>query len=385
MTTFADSDQLYRVIGAMFDRVSADPEIASALLESGMVLRLNYRDPEATATIDLRQDPISYSFGPSDLDADVEMRMKAETSHRFWLGRLNVAQAIATRKIVSRGSVPKALKLLPAIKPAFPIYKEVLIELGYAELAEADTEKTRATPFKRLQRGIQTVTDRIKRRGGDRRPLTAKSCERVGLPPVVPSDRAGIKTPEFRASAPPADDADLKREMLARMLLIRAFEDSIAVEFEAGNLFTEVIHVSTGQEAVAAGACFALRHDDGMTTTHRGHGHMLAKGADLEGMMAEIFGKETGLCGGKGGSMHVTDASVAALGANGIVGASILIAAGAALSARQTKTDRVAVAFCGDGATNQGMFHEGLNLAAVWDLPLSCCHGEQPLRRVHTT
>jgi 2-oxoisovalerate dehydrogenase E1 component len=167
----------------------------------------------------------------------------------------------------------------------------------------------------------------------------------------------------------PTEPAALALEMLRRMCLIRAFEEQLSAAWARGEVPTEAIHLSIGQEATAVGVCFALRDDDYVATTHRGHGHMLAKGADLDGMMAEMLGRATGLCGGKGGSMHVTDASVGAIGANGIVGASPLIAAGAAHASRLAGHDRVAVAFLGDGATNQGMFHEALNFAAVLDLP----------------
>lgn len=153
------------------------------------------------------------------------------------------------------------------------------------------------------------------------------------------------------------------------MYLIRCFEETLSAEFAAGNVPAEALHLSTGQEATAVGACFALRPDDYMTTTHRGHGHMLAKGADLNGMMAEILAKSTGLCKGKGGCMHVTQASIGALGANGIVGASGAVAIGAALSSKQRGSGQVALTFLGDGATAQGMFHEAVNFAAVFDLP----------------
>ncbi len=158
--------------------------------------------------------------------------------------------------------------------------------------------------------------------------------------------------------------------MLRRMLAIRAFEIKLSELYADGRVPTEAIHLSIGQEATAVGACFALRPDDYMATTHRGHGHMLAKGAPADRMMAEIMGRETGLCGGKGGSMHVTDATVGAIGANGIVGASPLLATGAAHSVKRRGGDQVAVAFFGDGATNQGMFHEAVNFAAVFDLPV---------------
>jgi TPP-dependent pyruvate/acetoin dehydrogenase alpha subunit len=121
---------------------------------------------------------------------------------------------------------------------------------------------------------------------------------------------------------------------------------------------------------VAAGVCAALQRDDYLTTTHRGHGHVLAKGADLDGMMAELFGRADGLCRGKGGSMHVADPAVGILGANAIVGAGIPLAVGAGLSSKLLEQGRVAVAFFGEGAVNQGAFHEAANLAAIWNLPV---------------
>jgi TPP-dependent pyruvate/acetoin dehydrogenase alpha subunit len=130
------------------------------------------------------------------------------------------------------------------------------------------------------------------------------------------------------------------------------------------------VHVSIRQEAVAAGACSALRTDDYITTTHRGHGHCLAKGADPERMLAELFGRATGLCGGKGGSMHIADPSLGILGANGIVGAGIPLATGAGLAASVRGDGRVAVAFFGEGAVHAGAFHEGLTLAVAWTLPV---------------
>ena len=121
----------------------------------------------------------------------------------------------------------------------------------------------------------------------------------------------------------PVDEPVLRVEMLRRMMLIRAFEESLAREWAAGRIPTSAIHLSIGQEAVAVGVCFALEARDTIAHTHRGHGHMLAKGAPADRMMAEIYGRADGLCGGKGGSMHVTDAGIGAIGANGIVGASL--------------------------------------------------------------
>jgi TPP-dependent pyruvate/acetoin dehydrogenase alpha subunit len=153
------------------------------------------------------------------------------------------------------------------------------------------------------------------------------------------------------------------------MALIRAFETRVAELYRDGEI-PGFVHTSLGQEAVAAGVCGALERDDYLTTTHRGHGHVLAKGADLDRMMAELFGKATGLCGGKGGSMHVADPGVGILGANAIVGAGIPLAVGAALSSKHLRQGRVAVSFFGEGAVNQGAFHEAVNLAAIWDLPV---------------
>ena len=158
-------------------------------------------------------------------------------------------------------------------------------------------------------------------------------------------------------------------ELYATMALIRALETRVAELYRDGEI-PGFVHTSLGQEAIAAGVCGALEASDYMTTTHRGHGHVLAKGADLDGMVAELLGRPEGLCGGKGGSMHVADPSVGILGANAIVGAGIPLATGAALSSKLLEQGLVAVAFFGEGAVNQGGFHEAVNIAAIWDLPV---------------
>jgi TPP-dependent pyruvate/acetoin dehydrogenase alpha subunit len=158
-------------------------------------------------------------------------------------------------------------------------------------------------------------------------------------------------------------------DLHATMALIRAFETEVARLYRDG-VIPGFVHTSLGQEAVATGVCAALAPGDHLTTTHRGHGHVLAKGADPDGMMAELFGRASGLCGGKGGSMHVADPSVGILGANAIVGAGIPIATGAGLSSKILRTGAVAVSFFGEGAVNQGAFHEAVNLAAIWSLPV---------------
>ncbi|MGI6558293.1 MAG: thiamine pyrophosphate-dependent dehydrogenase E1 component subunit alpha [Limnochordia bacterium] len=157
--------------------------------------------------------------------------------------------------------------------------------------------------------------------------------------------------------------------MLRKMLAIRYFEQSILRLFEQDQV-RGATHVYLGEEAVAVGVCTALRPDDYVSSTHRGHGHCIAKGGDLNKMMAELLGKATGYCKGKGGSMHIADLDLGILGANGIVGSGIPIAVGAALGSTIKGEDRVAAAFFGDGASNTGAFHEGINLAAVWKLPV---------------
>jgi pyruvate dehydrogenase E1 component alpha subunit len=153
------------------------------------------------------------------------------------------------------------------------------------------------------------------------------------------------------------------------MLRIRLFEERVQ-ELFVGRKLPGFVHVYTGEEAVAAGVCAALSPDDYITSTHRGHGHAIAKGVGLDRLMAELYGKETGVCRGRGGSMHVADFSLGMLGANGIVAAGCGIAAGAALSAAYRRTGQVAVSFFGDGGVNKGSFHEALNFAAVHRLPV---------------
>jgi acetoin:2,6-dichlorophenolindophenol oxidoreductase subunit alpha len=138
----------------------------------------------------------------------------------------------------------------------------------------------------------------------------------------------------------------------------------------ARGLLYGTMHLSIGQEASATGACLALRDDDVITSTHRGHGHCIAKGADLGRMMAELLARDTGYCRGRGGSMHIADVSKGNLGANGIVAGGIPIAVGAALALKLQGSDKVALSFFGDGATSEGAFHESVNLAAIWDLPV---------------
>jgi len=158
-------------------------------------------------------------------------------------------------------------------------------------------------------------------------------------------------------------------DMLRMMLRIRHFEERTAKEFAAGGV-PGWVHLYIGQEAIAVGTCANLRVDDYITSNHRGHGHVIAKGGKVELMMAELYGRRTGYCKGKGGSMHIADIGIGVLGANAIVGAGIPIATGAALSAKMRGTDQVAVCFFSDGASNTARFHEGINLGSIWKLPV---------------
>lgn len=167
--------------------------------------------------------------------------------------------------------------------------------------------------------------------------------------------------------------SQLKKEELLKayrtMRQIREFEDRIHIEFATG-LIPGFVHLYSGEEAVATGVCMHLTDDDRISSTHRGHGHCIAKGVDIHGMMAEIFGKKTGVCGGKGGSMHIADLSKGMMGANGIVGAGPPLICGAALAAKFKGKGGVGVAFFGDGASNQGTILESMNLASAWKLPV---------------
>ena len=162
---------------------------------------------------------------------------------------------------------------------------------------------------------------------------------------------------------------DLLPDLLETMARIRAFEERVGRRFRDGDVHG-FVHVSIGQEAVAAGACAALEPHDWITTTHRGHGHCIAKGADPAGMFAELFGRADGLCHGKGGSMHIADPRLGILGANGIVAAGVPLAVGAGLTSRIRGMGAVSVAFFGDGAVHAGAFHEGVTLAVGLSLPV---------------
>jgi pyruvate dehydrogenase E1 component alpha subunit len=166
-----------------------------------------------------------------------------------------------------------------------------------------------------------------------------------------------------------SDDKKTLLELYRQMVTVRQFETMAGEYFAAGKI-PGFIHLSIGQEASSVGVCSCLQPDDYVITTHRGHGHMIAKGADLKRMTAELFGKQTGYCKGKGGSMHIADFSIGILGANGVVAAGLPIISGAGLSIKLRKTYQVAVCFFGDGGANRGPVHEAMNMASIWKLPI---------------
>jgi TPP-dependent pyruvate/acetoin dehydrogenase alpha subunit len=179
----------------------------------------------------------------------------------------------------------------------------------------------------------------------------------------------GLDKPVFMNWPGKSPDAVVKLSMLEAMMDIRVFEDKV-FELLGRDVIKGASHVYAGQEAVAVGACHAIGPNDYITSTHRGHGHCLARGGTLKRMLAELCGKSTGYCRGRGGSMHIADVSAGNLGATGIVGGNLPVAAGAGMACQVRKKQQVVICFFGDGAANNGVFHESLNLAGVWKLPV---------------
>ena len=181
------------------------------------------------------------------------------------------------------------------------------------------------------------------------------------------------------------ENKDLLTLMMRRMMTIRRFEETVMGLVQGAEL-VGMAHCYIGEEAVAVGACAALRDDDYITGNHRSHGHPIAKGGDVRKAMAELLGKSTGYCKGKGGSMHLADFSIGILGESGIVGSALPVAVGAALGSKMQGNDRVVVSFFGDGASNQGACHESMNLASIWNLPvIFLCENNQYAVTTHFT
>ncbi|MDA8139394.1 MAG: pyruvate dehydrogenase complex E1 component subunit beta [Desulfobacteraceae bacterium] len=351
MAVYKDKQELQAILSRLWERIFNTASIVEKLADLSMVVEFRFTDIQTRMFIVAGSGRREVLWDPATQPkADVEMILATDTGHAFWMEELNVPLALASRKIVAKGSVQKALKLLPALKPAFAIYPQVLAEMGRNDLLLRKKSAGRKKKWLTLP-GFSAP----------------KKIARETLP-VFPMNFAEARrsvtlSKETDKSATPLD-------LYRTMVTIRAFEQHLSDGFRNGEIPSEAIHLSIGQEAVAAGVCLKLRNSDYINTTHRGHGHIIAKGTDLKKMMAELYGKADGLCEGKGGSMHVTDGSLGILGANGIVGAGFLLALGAAQTIRYLGRDDISVVFAGDGAVNQGMFHEALNMAAVFRLPL---------------
>jgi len=356
MNPYKSQEEFEAILSKLWDRILDTPAIVESVSGTRLIARFRYTDYSSELYIDTSgPTPRYYWNSKEDVKPDVEMILSSETGHKFWMEDLNVPMAIATRKIIPKGSVQKALKLLPALKPAFAMYPEVLRDSGREDLL---VRAPGVQAGKRLQ--IGKILRKLMRR---------KELRLDVLPEFPMTIGAGGKAC-VTASESKAPEKATDKYLLKTMCTIRAFEEHLAAAFREGQLPTEAIHLSIGQEAVAAGVCSNLRDSDYLNTTHRGHGHIIAKGADLKRMMAELYGKAPGLCAGKGGSMHVTDGSKGVLGANGIVGAGYLLAMGAGLTIRHNKSDDISVVIAGDGSVNQGMFHEAMNMISVFNLPV---------------
>jgi 2-oxoisovalerate dehydrogenase E1 component len=351
MGVYKDKQELQAILSRLWERIFNTAEIVDKLADLSLVVEFRFTDIETRMFIAVGDGRREVSWDPGHPpQADVEMILTSDTGHAFWMEELNVPLALAGRKIIAKGSVQKALKLLPALKPAFAIYPEVLAEKGRQDLLVRKGPSVRKKKRMRLP-----AWGRPKKLSLEGLPIFPMNRNEVGRSLSLNQETGGAVTP-----------LDLYRTMLT----IRMFEQHLSEGFRQGEIPSEAIHLSIGQEAVAAGVCLNLRNSDYINTTHRGHGHIIAKGTDLKKMMAELYGKADGLCEGKGGSMHVTDGTLGILGANGIVGAGFLLGLGAAQTIRYQNRDDVSVVFAGDGAVNQGMFHEALNMAAVFQLPL---------------
>lgn len=351
MTTFKSQAELENILTELWTQIFDTPDIVKAVSGTPLIAKFRYTDYPTALYIDTKSDRPGFYWNPDPpVEPDVEMILSSDTAHKFWMETLNVPLAIAGRKIIPKGSVQKALKLIPALKPAFALYPAVLKNAGREDLLARGKQKKRRRKFSFFNR------------------RRTKTFDESVLPPFPDPDPVAA-TPEGAGVPAVSKDAG-PLDLLRVMTTIREFETHLAGAFKEGILPTEAIHLSIGQEAVAAGVCLNLRDTDYLNTTHRGHGHIIAKGADLERMMAEIYGRKTGLCAGKGGSMHVTDSTRGILGANGIVGAGYLLAMGAGFSIKMAGSDAVSVVIAGDGSVNQGMFHEALNIIGVFDLPV---------------
>ncbi len=357
MPTYKNAQEFADILTALWTRIFASPEIMRGLEGEKLIVKFRFSDFHQELFIDSTGDTPGLRWNPGEhAPFDVEMILASDTSHKFWMQELNIPLAIGTRKIVAKGSVQKALKLIPALKPAFSLYPIILKEFGRDDLLKKAAAGTRRR-------------SRLARLFSSRRKSKAYDLSLIPTP-AIPLGNGKPDAIELEI-ARKADSQPTDVDLLTNMVRIREFENHLSQAFKAGEIPSEAIHLSIGQETVAAGVCLNLRDTDYLNTTHRGHGHIIAKGADVKGMMAELYGKANGLCRGLGGSMHVTDGKKGVLGANGIVAAGYLLAMGAGFSIKNARSsDAISVVIAGDGSVNQGMFHEAMNMISVFELPV---------------
>lgn len=258
MKPYKDKDEFVRIMSELWERISKTPEIVHAVAGVKLIAKFHYTDYDTDLYIDISGDTPRYYWDPADkVAADVEMILTSDTGHAFWMEDLNVPLAIAGRKIIAKGSLQKALKLLPALKPSFAMYPPVLKDMGRADLLIKKPEG------KRKKSRLASLFKGIKKRQYNLDVIPA-------FPMSLSKEKTKLTVPEKPKAAPKVADIELFR-MMCR---IRSFEEHLAAAFRKGELPTEAIHLSTGQEAVAAGVCMNLRDTDYLNTTHRGHGHM---------------------------------------------------------------------------------------------------------------
>ena len=375
MTPYKNKEEMTDILTTLWTRIFAAPEIVKSVSGVKLVARFRYTDYGCALYIDLSGETPRFCFDPSEpVEPDVDMILSSETSHLFWMQDLNVPLAIATRKIVAKGSIQKALKLLPALKPAFALYPPVLREHGRGDLLTASPKARKRV--RAFSRGIRAFF------GKTSSPIDAS---RIPAFPMTFSDGAScLATPSSGDRRHHPEKARKRFRAFLQPCTPSASSRSTSRRRSRRVISPPRRYISPwDRRRVAAGVCLTLRDSDYLNTTHRGHGHIIAKGADLDRMMAEIYGRRDGLCGGRGGSMHVTDGAKGVLGANGIVGAGYLLAMGAGFTIKKLKRDDISVGLRGRRLRQPGHVPRGHEHDLGLQPPGARRHGKQPLRRVH--
>lgn len=404
MPVYRDTDQLYRLFKDFTERLNRDQSLTQRLARLKLVLGFHLSDLKTDLVFDWRQLPLRGQLGRSDLPMTLEIWTSTERLHEFWGGQVSLAQLTTTER--SHGALHRVDEIDNLLPRVHVLYRESLQQLGFPEpwaTPAAPTPRSRwRDRVASVVSGIANLASRPPRLAlpGPSAlkelpaPTPSSGPSDIVSPPPAPVTPTVQESPvienfshlndwlipivegdapprrfERLDQALPTEETPLRLEMLRRMTLIRAVETRLGEELKAGHLPLRDLPLTTGQEGVAVGACFALRPGDQMVTTHRGLGHFIARGSEPSGLVAELYGRGSGVCGGKGGPFNLADKRVGAL-ATGIIGASTVLATGWALAAQLESSDQVTLCFLGDGASNQGMFHEALNLAASRNLPI---------------